>query len=580
MPALLDLRPFGLEPRQLRAQLLEPAGARPHPAALRLPGGPLALEDRDLQLQAVDLADGVLDRRRRAVVPDGDAGAGGVEQADRLVGQLAARDVAVREADGVADRLVEHAHAVVLLQVDGEAAHHADRRRLARLLDLDHLEAAGERRVLLEVLLVLGPGGGGDGAQLAAGQGGLEQVGGVPLAGRAAGADHRVRLVDEQDDRLRRRLDLVDHRLQPVLELPLDPGPGLEQAEVERAERDVAERRRHVAGGDAQGEPLDDGRLADAGLAGQDRVVLPPPDEDVDHLADLGVAAEDRIDLPGAGARGEVDRELVERGGRRKLPQRSLAAGRRLDGVSRRDWRGRRRRLPDAHVLDRPAEQLAGVLPQWIAGDLPQRRHGLQDHPAERVVVEQGEEQRAGAHRRGAELERGREPRLAEELQDLRREGRRARVPGIEPGEGLLHLGDQEGAVEPVLPQGPPQIRVLAVGERQQLGQQVLDLDVVMGPRYAQPSRLFQRAAAEWAQLVDEGLQIEAQRRDPPGWMKRNGVEDLSRKRASKTSYPNKRSPRTLCLTPLWYLPQDFHRGLRRCLFPFLLRSIYPSDPG
>ena len=40
VPALLDLRPLGLEPRQLRVQLLEPAGARPHPpcsAAARWP---------------------------------------------------------------------------------------------------------------------------------------------------------------------------------------------------------------------------------------------------------------------------------------------------------------------------------------------------------------------------------------------------------------------------------------------------------------------------------------------------------------------------------------------------------------
>ena len=80
----------------------------------------------------------------------------------------------------------------------------------------------------------------------------------------AAGADQRVRLVDEQDDRLRASLDLVDHRLQPVLELALHAGAGLQQAEVERAQRDVAQRRRHVAGGDAQREALDDGGLADA----------------------------------------------------------------------------------------------------------------------------------------------------------------------------------------------------------------------------------------------------------------------------------------------------------------------------
>ena len=81
---------------------------------------------------------------------------------------------------------------------------------LGRLLDLDDLEAARESGVLLEVLLVLGPGRRRDRAQLAAREGGLEQVGGVVLPGLSAGADHRVRLVDEEDDRLRRGLHLLD----------------------------------------------------------------------------------------------------------------------------------------------------------------------------------------------------------------------------------------------------------------------------------------------------------------------------------------------------------------------------------
>ena len=45
---------------------------------------------------------------------------------------------------------------------------------------------------------------------------------------------------------------------------PFTPAPGLEQAEVERAQRDVLERRGDVARRDPQGEALDDGRLADA----------------------------------------------------------------------------------------------------------------------------------------------------------------------------------------------------------------------------------------------------------------------------------------------------------------------------
>ena len=132
---------------------------------------------------------------------DRHAGAGSIEQADRLVGQLAAGDVAVRQPHGIDDGLVEDAHLVVLLQRGDQAAHHVDGGWLGGLLDFDDLEAPGQGGVFLEVLLVFGPGGGGDGAQFAAGQGRLEQVGGVALAGLAAGADHGVGFVDEQDDR-------------------------------------------------------------------------------------------------------------------------------------------------------------------------------------------------------------------------------------------------------------------------------------------------------------------------------------------------------------------------------------------
>ena len=60
---------------------------------------------------------------------------------------------------------------------------------------------------------------------------------------------------------------------------------------------DVLEHGGDVALGDPQREALDDGRLADARLAGEDRVVLAAADQDVDHLADLGLAADDRVDL-------------------------------------------------------------------------------------------------------------------------------------------------------------------------------------------------------------------------------------------------------------------------------------------
>ena len=62
------------------------------------------------------------------------------------------------------------------------------------------LEAALQRRVLLDVLAVFVQGGRADAAQLAAREHRLEHVGGVHRAFGLARADEGVQLVDEEDD--------------------------------------------------------------------------------------------------------------------------------------------------------------------------------------------------------------------------------------------------------------------------------------------------------------------------------------------------------------------------------------------
>ena len=75
----------------------------------------LAPDDLQLGLQRLDPLRQSSTSRRHGVLADRHARAGGVEQAHRLVGQLARRDVAVREPDGRLERLVEDLHPVVLL---------------------------------------------------------------------------------------------------------------------------------------------------------------------------------------------------------------------------------------------------------------------------------------------------------------------------------------------------------------------------------------------------------------------------------------------------------------------------------
>ena len=61
----------------------------------------------------------------------------------------------------------------------------------------------------------------------------LQKVGRVARSGGAARADQRVRLVDEEDDRRRRVLHLVDDGAEALLELALHGRAGLHEADVQ-----------------------------------------------------------------------------------------------------------------------------------------------------------------------------------------------------------------------------------------------------------------------------------------------------------------------------------------------------------
>ena len=186
-----------------------------------------------------------------------------------------------------------------------------DRVGQARLGDLDRLEAALERGILLEVLAVLVESGRTDRLQLAAGEQGLEDRGGVDRALGGTGTDEGVDLVDEDDD-VAARADLLRDLLEALLEVTAVARAGDERAEVERVELLVLQRLGHVVLDDRLGEALDDGGLADAGLADQDGVVLGAARQDLHDPLDLLLAPDHGVELVVARGLREVAAELVE----------------------------------------------------------------------------------------------------------------------------------------------------------------------------------------------------------------------------------------------------------------------------
>jgi len=121
-----------------------------------------------------------------------------------------------------------------------------------------------------------------------------------------------VDLVDEQD-RAGLVLQLLQHALQPLLEVAAVLGARQQRAHVKRVDVGVGQDFGHIALRDAPGQAFGDRRLADARLADQQRIVLAPPAQDLDHPFHLGVAADQRVDAAIPGQLVQVLRELIER---------------------------------------------------------------------------------------------------------------------------------------------------------------------------------------------------------------------------------------------------------------------------
>ena len=304
-----------------------------------------------------------------------------VHQVDRLVGQEAVGDVAVRQRGRRDQRGIGDAHAVVLFVFVLQAAQDRDGVLDRRLGDEDRLEPPRQRRVLFDVLAIFVQRGRADAMQFAARQRGLQQIGRIHRAVGLAGADQRVHLVDEQDDGALGRGDFLQHGFQPLLELAAVFRARDQRAHIERQQFLVLEALRHVAIENPQREAFDDRGLADAGLADQDGIVLGAAGQHLNRAADFLVAPDHRIELAVARRLGQVARIFLQRVigvfGRRAVGGTALAQGfdRRVQ-ILRRDAALSQDAAGFAVLVQRQAEQqpfdrdktVAGLLGGFFSG--------------------------------------------------------------------------------------------------------------------------------------------------------------------------------------------------------------------
>src|SRR5208283_2820469 len=295
--ALVDLRQFFFE-------FLQPiAGRRIRLALERLP------LDLELHHPAIHFVE--LDRHRFLLGPQ--FGRRFVNQIDRLVGQEAIGDVALRQHRGGDQRGILDPDAVMNLVALLEAAQDRDGVLDARLLDQDRLEAPLQRRVLLDMLAILIQRGRANTMQFTARQHRLEQIRRVHRAFRRARANDRVQLVDKQNDLALAGLHLFQDRLQALLELAAELRAGYQRTHVERDNPAILEPLRDVAGNDPLGQALDDRGLADARLADQHGIILGAPRQHLDNPANLLVAPDYRVELARRGELREIAPVTLQR---------------------------------------------------------------------------------------------------------------------------------------------------------------------------------------------------------------------------------------------------------------------------
>ncbi len=133
--------------------------------------------------------------------------------------------------------------------------------------------------------------------QFAAGEHRFEQIAGVHCPLGLSRSNDGMQLVDEQDDPPLRAGDVFEHGLEALFELSTILCTRDQRAHIERNDPLILEAFGDVAADDALRQSLDNGRLADAGVTDEHRVVFGAARKHLNDATNFFVAPDYRIEF-------------------------------------------------------------------------------------------------------------------------------------------------------------------------------------------------------------------------------------------------------------------------------------------
>ncbi len=181
-----------------------------------------------------------------------------------------------------------------------------------RLVNVNGLKAARQRRVFLDVLLVLFERGSANNPYLTPREGRFEHVTRVKRAIGLASTNNGMQLINKENNTAFSRLDFFHHGLEALFKLTTKFGARYEQAEVERENLFLLDAFRYLPLDNGLGEPFGNRCLPYTRFANQDRVVLGTARENLDDALHFNIATNYGVEFVLLRQLGEVAGKFTE----------------------------------------------------------------------------------------------------------------------------------------------------------------------------------------------------------------------------------------------------------------------------